>query len=425
MNDVTFNLEIDHKEDRKGLSRVYIRVTHDGRLKRIKTPVKVPKLSFDRNAKAKKWINNSVRDRGDLNTLLYSQMLKVQSEINDYIYSNGSFDIKSYFDKGQKVEIVNTECYFQFGFQEYKRLLSMDKLGTANKRRNSHNRFAKFYNGRELSCFSASKELKFVKITPRLLEDFRTSLVKEGLADNTVKSMLKEVRSVYNQAIKEGLVSQVNSPFSNRRFVVGAMRTSQKVKLDEHEILNLLHLEDLSKKEKYALDLFLFSFYTYGMRVGDVFNLKWSNIDNGRLNYKMSKNGKQVPEIKLSPYVIQLLESYYKEGNTYIFPPFNTRPEHIQSKTNRKKIVDCALCPVNKELKRVARKAGINKTISMHVARHSFANIAKQRDVPVEKIKEMLCHSNLQTTYLYLASFNDKKLQVAGDEVYRVFGDLK
>lgn len=199
------------------------------------------------------------------------------------------------------------------------------------------------------------------------------------------------------------------------------MRASRKEKLDIDEITRLIELVPDNKHQQNAKNLFLFSFFTFGMRAGDLFLLKWSNIQGNKLNYTMSKNNKIVPEIKLSNHALSILDQYRSKDPVYIFPSYHGYGKTTLTNRKRDSLRDSALVTINKNLKTLARRSGIQKNISMHVARHSFANISKEKGVSVEVLKEQLCHSDIKITYVYLASFNNKVLQDAGDSVYKMF----
>ena len=64
---------------------------------------------------------------------------------------------------------------------------------------------------------------------------------------------------------------------------------------------------------------------------------------------------------------------------------------------------------VNKYLKKIAEKAEIQKPLSMHISRHSFAHIAQEAGAESSAIKNILGHSNLATTERYMGSFDTSK----------------
>lgn len=74
---------------------------------------------------------------------------------------------------------------------------------------------------------------------------------------------------------------------------------------------------------------------------------------------------------------------------------------------------------MNKELRRIAKLAGIDKEISMHVSRHSFAKIAKDQGTDNSAIQQMLAHSSLKVTEGYMGSFDTKSTDNA---LMNIFG---
>jgi integrase len=74
---------------------------------------------------------------------------------------------------------------------------------------------------------------------------------------------------------------------------------------------------------------------------------------------------------------------------------------------------------LNKYLKIIAKKAGIDKQISTHTARHSFADIARQKTDNIYNLSKTLGHSSIKITEAYLASFDQKAVDDTLDEVFR------
>ena len=88
------------------------------------------------------------------------------------------------------------------------------------------------------------------------------------------------------------------------------------------EVQNIENLDNLSKREKHTRNVWLFSFYLAGIRVGDVLKIRWSDIYDGRIHYRMNKNSKLV-SLKLPDKLGQIFD-FYKEDQQYskdfIFP---------------------------------------------------------------------------------------------------------
>ena len=174
----------------------------------------------------------------------------------------------------------------------------------------------------------------------------------------------------------------------------------------------------------------MFSFYCAGIRAGDLLQLRWLNVEGGRLNYQMGKNHK-TRDLKLVAQAAAILDLYRTEASKptdYIFPFMDNRktyaaaisqadrdtlPSDMKQKLFEEISTKNAL--INKSLKRLAGKAGISKKVSMHISRHSFASVAAQKGIESNKVKSLLAHSRLQTTEGYMGNFstdeNDKALE--------------
>jgi len=73
---------------------------------------------------------------------------------------------------------------------------------------------------------------------------------------------------------------------------------------------------------------------------------------------------------------------------------------------------------INEHLKTIARKVEIDKKLTSHVARHSFAEIARVKGVPLYDINKALSHSSLAITEQYLSSFDESSLKNAKEINY-------
>lgn len=123
-------------------------------------------------------------------------------------------------------------------------------------------------------------------------------------------------------------------------------------------------------------NVWLFSFYFAGIRISDVLQMKWSDLMDGRLYYTMNKNEKPL-SLKIPEQAEGILNCYRpsrQKNAGYIFPylkkanPNSKRDIFVKTRNGT--------AVLNKYLKEVAEKCGITKTLSNHIARHSFGNIA-------------------------------------------------
>lgn len=137
--------------------------------------------------------------------------------------------------------------------------------------------------------------------------------------------------------------------------------------------------------------------------------------------YQMGKNHK-IRNMKLVPQALAILDLYRTDSaksTDYIFPFMNNRKVYadavmqsdrdvLPTELKQKMVgeISAKNALINKSLKRIAQKAGIEKKVSMHISRHSFASIAMQKGLESQKVKSLLAHSRLETTEVYMGNFS-------------------
>ena len=152
------------------------------------------------------------------------------------------------------------------------------------------------------------------------------------------------------------------------------------------------------------------------MRVADVLHIRWSDIYDGRLHYRMNKNDKllslKLPE-KIYP-ILQTYETEKKKPDDFIFPEMKKAnlesPKDVLAKTRS------ANKKFNKYLAKIAEKANISKKLSMHISRHTFANIAGDT-IPIPTLQRLFRHTSISTTVNYMSQFIHKDFDEALDSV--------
>lgn len=265
--------------------------------------------------------------------------------------------------------------------------------------------------------FVGSNQLIFQDITPSFLEKFAIYLKSDRhVSERTVMNYFVVIRTIYNKAIKEGLVERKHYPFSDNNIRI---KYPQSIKIgltiEEVKAIENLDLEQGSFM-RHTRNVWLTSFYFAGMRISDVLKLKWQDFIDDRLIYRMNKNQK-ISSIKVPDKMRPILEYYLpdKQGNDdFIFPELkkanSSSPADIFAKSNT------AICKFNKTLADIATDAKINKKITNHIARHTFGNISGDKISP-QMLQKLYRHSDLKTTIGYQANFIHKEADEALETV--------
>jgi len=138
-------------------------------------------------------------------------------------------------------------------------------------------------------------DLMFKDITPFFLREFRNYLMTVSdpklLSENSVNHYLKVMRSIIKQSSNDDYYHYVKSPFIGLKY---PMVKKNKPILNEIEIEKLLKTTIKEVKLEQTRNMFLFQVFSNGMRVSDIFLLRWNNIKNNRLEYTMFKTGTEI-----------------------------------------------------------------------------------------------------------------------------------
>lgn len=266
--------------------------------------------------------------------------------------------------------------------------------------------------------FVKVEDIAFADITVSLLNRFRAWLKgTRKVSERTIVNHLILIRTIYNKAISEGNANLANYPFGKGKVQI---KIPESVKIgfevEDVEVLESLELESDSYLN-HARNVWLFSFYFAGMRLSDVLRLRWSDFTELRLHYKMGKN-KKVGSLKTPEKAIKILEQYEsdkKKKSDLVFPELKVLPNLKDDFLVQKKI-SFADKRLNKALKQIAELAGIEKKLTMHIARHTFGNISGDK-IPVQMLQKLYRHSSITTTIGYQSNFIHKDADDALDAV--------
>ena len=267
-----------------------------------------------------------------------------------------------------------------------------------------------------LQSFIGTETLAFDQLDVHLLKRFQAFLLKGGTrSQRTIANYMILLRTIYNLGISEGVANPKHYPFGKGKIQI-AIPETQKIGLNKDEIILLENAQDLTPAQQQAVYVWLFSFYLAGIRVGDLLQLQWLDFVDGRLFYRMGKNSKLVS--LETPQKAQAILNYFKEhtsGETTLIFPY-LQAEILEDEVVLKTRIKTVTRSLNRRLEIVAEKVGINKKLSMHIARHSFGNISGDK-IPIQMLQKLYRHSSITTTINYQQNFMHKETDEALDKV--------
>lgn len=336
-------------------------------------------------------INSAIEDKLD-EVAGINQKLKVNEESLDLR------NIKSKLNAPEEGD--RNKSFMTFGREYRDNYLKAKSIGTYKRYKTVLTKLEEY----------VKRDLLFADLTPQFLRDYEAFLAGKEDKPNkqsTINANMKAIKAIYYAAIAEQIIPAEKNPF-----FVYKLKADNKVKKDKLTVDEIIAIEGAELEAGSVIwhvrNFFLFSFYCAGIRASDVLQLKWQNVSSeGRLEYHMTKTG-QYKSISLMPKAIAILDHYRtskSQPDTYIFPFIDTGQDLKNSMVLYNQISSCTAL-VNKYLKDVAKAAEVEKVLSTHIARHSFADIARTKKASVYDISKMLGHSSIKITEAYLASLD-------------------
>jgi len=247
-----------------------------------------------------------------------------------------------------------------------------------------------------VKSFNNDKDIAFKDINYNFLNRFEVSHLSKGNSYNGLSVYMRGIRSIFNKAVKEGLVEKDIYPFQD--YKIKSVPTEKRAL--SSELLQAIIKKKIPSKHICfdARNYFVASFMMYGMSFSDMAYLKKTDIVDGRIQYRRKKTSK-LYDIKVTSNLNKILQHYISKSGVspYIFPILKRESLLLQDRD-----IQWARKRYNKKLKKLGEFCGIEQNLTSYVSRHSFATQAMLQQVPLNAISAMLGHSSLKTTEIYL-----------------------
>lgn len=251
--------------------------------------------------------------------------------------------------------------------------------------------------------FRKGREVMIHNIDSELLQMYEAYLLNKGLKRNTSSFYLRVLRAVYNRALEDNLIID-QRPF--RHVYLGIDETTRRaISLEDIRMIKALDLEE-NWSLAFARDMFLFSFYTRGMSFVDMAYLMKTDVSSGVLSYSRRKTGKQLI-VGWEGCMQSIVDQYYDNESEYLLPIITVADIDARKQYLKKSY------QVNKNLKEIGRMIQLSLPLTMYVARHSWASVARDKNIPLSVISEGMGHNSQLTTQIYLTSIKSSEVDKA------------
>lgn len=292
--------------------------------------------------------------------------------------------------------------------EELQNLVHDGKLGTARNRRRTLSSFTAYLEG---------KDILLSELDRTVICGYAKWLRGRSLCKNTVSFYMRNLRTVYNKAVKEGLVPQ-SHPFQD--VYTGIDRTRKRA-IGESVMLRLMQLDlEATPALDLARDMFIFSYCTRGMSFVDMAFLRKSDISGSTIAYSRKKTGQRLC-VRIEPCTSFILKKYSRKckSSSYIFPVI-----HTDDRNEAYRQYQTALGYYNRKLKRLSCLLKLETPISSYTARHTWATTARNRNTPLAVISSSMGHTSEKTTSIYLAALDESVIDRANRNILAPLNSL-
>ena len=259
--------------------------------------------------------------------------------------------------------------------------------------------------------FRNGKDLYFEEMDSDLLLSYEYYLKAKSLSPNTISFYMKRLRAVYNKAVDDGFAENKN-PF--KRVITSSEKTVKRA----IPVKYIRKLKDLdlshSVSKSFARDMFLFSFYTRGMSFVDMAYLQKKDLKGKVLTYRRKKTD-QLLSVRWEPCMQEIVDRYSSSDmSPYLLAIIDNPDGDIRKQYRNIQSL------INRNLKAIGDSINITIPLTMYVARHSWASIARNEGIPVSVISKGMGHDSEKTTQIYLASLETQVIDKANRKILKL-----
>ena len=396
----TLKFFLHSKEDIKGKSKIYGRITHSRKKSEFNTNLKISLDNWNKEFMIP--IKNPAIKR---------KLSEIEAEIENIVMELEHLDI--FIDTRTIKDYLTGKDKFNLGIMEYldriidqkrKNKTLSDTKATERKYLNIKTDIFNFVTSdlkvKDPNVNMRKIDFKFIKKFDDYLKSKVTQRTKTALSQATINKKHEYLRTVLRQAEYEEYIKK--SPYHKFKIKTVTTQIKYLTKVDINKIINL----DLSDNEKLdrVRDIFIFSTYS-GFRFSDAQRLRMSNIildENGNFSSiyleKQQKNKSAVNPAILTP-VATIIDKYKNSTDRII-------ENRVIPKTSN--------VTFNREIKKVGELCNIKINLHHHIARHSFATtILTENGVTLNEVQSWLGHSSINSTKIYAHVTNKQLVNTA------------
>ncbi len=245
---------------------------------------------------------------------------------------------------------------------------------------------------RKLLDYTAERQLTMEDVTTTNLEELFAQLYDKGIKPRSIARMLSGVKSFFKYLFLEDYI-QVNPAELLDTPSIG-LKLPTVLSIEEIDaLLSIIDVSTVEGARNYAI---IETLYSCGLRVSELTSLRFTNLffDEGFI--RVDGKGSKQRLVPISDVAIQKINNYLVYRNSMIAKKGSEDFLFIS-----KRGTPISRITVFYYIRKYAEEAGIKKTISPHIFRHSFATHMLERGANIRYVQAMLGHEKITTTELY------------------------
>ena len=393
---------VNGSKEKNGIVPIMGRVTINGTVAQFSCKRSIAKELWDAKGNRAKGKSVEARETNLALDNIKAQIIKHYQRLSDReAYVTADMVRNAYQGIGTEYETLLGA--FDKDNESFKKRIGIDRaLSSYQVRVRARNHLASF-----IKKNHKRNDISMLELTPDFIKEYEIYLSTDaGLHNGSVWANCMWLKTIVAKAHYNGQTPR--NPFAQYRV---NQNIKDRIYLTEDEIKTMMTHEFANSKLAYIRDLFVFASFT-ALSFVDIKELTTDDIvDVNGEKWILSKRHKtKVPfQVKLLDIPLLIIKRYEPfQENKFIFPNLNY----------------WSIC---KPLKKMILECGIEKSISFHVARHSFATLALGKGMPIESVSKILGHTNIVTTQKYAKVTTekiDKDLTVFGNQLNQSFSNI-
>lgn len=278
-----------------------------------------------------------------------------------------------------------------FAFLEY---IEKQKMYSLNTKKNYEIDINEFMN------YLKDKEINYVDVNYEFIKEYLVFMYNKKYKRNTIARKLSSLRSFYKYLFNNNIIK--TNPFKY-------VKTPKKEKMlpkylsvvDLETIFNVPNLNfNLGQRDRLILEIL----YATGIRVGELVEIKVSDIDFFNKEIKVNGKGSKQRIVEFGDYCFEYINLFLNDGREKILKKHNKTSSYLIINDHGDKITTRG---VELLIDKIIKKAALKRKVTPHMLRHTFATHLLNEGCDILTVKELLGHESLESTQIYTHVSNE------------------